>query len=106
MPPIDDVQNKDLEPHGERIVNLTHEEAANDLRDLIERNTILAQALNAGLTYMSHLYRKWATVEPNERLEHGAIDRHRVELARACRQLRDQPDLFIDSWPSKHHGTL
>lgn len=91
--------------HIEDIAEMEHEMASEELLAQIEENKELADKLNSGLTRMGHLYRHWAQVDPSDRMNHAAIDSVRIDLSRVCRDLRDQPDLFIDSWPSKHHGT-
>ena len=91
--------------HIEEIGDMEHADIAMALLDQIEANVSHANAYNAGLTRMGALYRAWAQTEPTEREQHAAIDSMRVDLGRVNRDLRDQPDLFIDSWPSKHHGT-
>ena len=91
--------------HLEEIADMTHEEVADALLYQINANKDSASGLNYGLTRMGALYRRWAETDPADRMNHNAIDSMRIDFARIARDLRDQPDLFIDSWPSKHHGT-
>ena len=92
--------------HIEDIGDMTHEQAADELQAQIEECKEFADKFNSGLTRMGALYRKWAEEDPADRMQHNAIDSARIDLGRVCRDLRDQPDLFVDSWPSRHHGTI